>query len=92
MSKIIIFLSCTVLLLGGAVFVFFKLWRKNKKLYKNEYERAERLRYQLELEQNQKQIMSEVFNETEKKNNATNGLTGRDKYNVINNGMRKHKN
>lgn len=89
LSNICVILGCIILALGGGMFIFFKLWRKKCELYKNEHDRAERLRYQLELEVNQKKIMTEVFNETEKKNNETNGLTGRDKYNAINNRMRK---
>lgn len=90
MIKAIIILSSVVFALGVLLFVFIKLWRKNVNKYKMEHERAERLRYELELEVNQKKIMSEVFSETEKKNNEISGLTGRDKYNAINNGMRKH--
>ena len=66
--KTILILCIVILVLLLAVFLLFKAWRKNVQKYKDEHERAERLRYQVELAQNEARIKKEVFDEAEKEN------------------------
>ena len=87
MKVIIVLISIIVLLLLAAV-LLFKAWRKNVEKYKSEHERAERLRYQVELAQNEAKIKKEVFDEAEKEKHKTDGLTGRDKFDAITNSLR----
>lgn len=86
--KVIIILICIIVLLLLAAVLLFKAWRKNVEKYKAEHERAERLRYQVELAQNEAKIKKEVFDEAEKEKHKTDGLTGRDKFDAITNSLR----
>ena len=86
-SKILIVLVALVLLSGGAAF-FFKLWRKKAEAYRLEHERAERLRYQVELAQNEAKIKKKVFQNAEEEKHKTDGLSGRDKFNAITDSLR----
>ena len=47
--KTILILCAVIVVLLVAVALLFKAWRKNVEKYKAEHERAERLRYQVEL-------------------------------------------
>lgn len=87
-SKILIVLVVLVLLSGGVAFIFFKLWRKKAEAYRLEHERAERLRYQVELAQNEAKIRKEVFQNAEEEKHKTDGLSGRDKFNAITDSLR----
>ena len=87
-NKILIILIVLVFLLGTAGFIFFKLWRKKAAAYKAEHERAERLRYSLELAENEAKIKKEVFENAEEEKHKTDGLSGRDKFNAITNSLR----
>ena len=86
--KAIIVLICIIVLLLLVAVLLFKAWRKNVQKYKDEHERAERLRYQAELAQNEARIKKEVFDEAEKEKHKTDGLTGRDKFDAITNSLR----
>ncbi len=86
--KTILILCIVILVLLLAVFLLFKAWRKNVQKYKDEHERAERLRYQVELAQNEAKIRKEVFEDAEKEKHKTDGLSGRDKFNAITDSLR----
>ena len=86
--KVIIVLICIIVLLLLAAVLLFKAWRKNAQKYKDEHERAERLRTQVELAQKENQIRKEVYDEAEKEKHKTDGLTGRDKFDAITNSLR----
>ena len=86
--KTILILCIVILVLLLAVFLLFKAWRKNVQKYKDEHERAERLRYQAELAQNEACIKKEVFDEAEKEKHKTDGLSGRDRFDAITNSLR----
>ena len=86
--KAIIVLICIIVLLLLAAVLLFKAWRKNAQKYKDEHERAERLRTQVELAQKENQIRKEVYDEAEKEKHKTDGLTGRDKFDAITNSLR----
>ena len=90
MKTVLIFV-CIFLVLLAVCLLFFKLWRSSSKKYKEEHERCERLRYQLELKENEEKIRKEVFGDVEKKDEEVSGLSGRDKYNAINERMRNNK-
>jgi uncharacterized protein YpmB len=86
--KTILILCIVILVLLLAVFLLFKAWRKNVQKYKDEHERAERLRYQVELAQNETRIKKEVFDEAEKEKHKTDGLSGRDRFDAITDSLR----
>lgn len=86
--KTILILCAVIVVLLVAVALLFKAWRKNVEKYKAEHERAERLRYQVELAQNEAKIRKEVFEDAEKEKHKTDGLSGRDKFNAITNSLR----
>lgn len=86
--KTILILCAVIVVLLVAVALLFKAWRKNVEKYKAEHERAERLRYQVELAQNEAKIRKEVFEDAEKEKHKTDGLSGRDKFNAITDSMR----
>jgi len=83
-----ILILCIVIIVLLAVFLLFKAWRKNVQKYKDEHERAERLRYQVELAQNEARIKKEVFDEAEKEKHKTDGLSGRDRFDAITDSLR----
>lgn len=91
MSKFVLILICLLFLAGVFIVFLFKSWRKEKKCHKDEHDGAERLRYQLELKENQEKIMAEVMGDVEKKENEVTGLSGRDKYNAMSDRMRNNK-
>lgn len=91
MSKFVLILINLLFLFGVFIVFLFKSWRKEKKCHKDEHDRAERLRYQLELKENQEKIMAEVMGDVEKKENEVTGLSGRDKYNAMSDRMRNNK-
>lgn len=86
--KVIIVLICIIVLLLLAAVLLFKAWRKNVEKYKAEHERAERLRYQVEIAQNEAKIKKEVFQNAEEEKHKTDGLSGRDKFNAITDSLR----
>jgi flagellar biosynthesis/type III secretory pathway M-ring protein FliF/YscJ len=86
--KTILILCAVIVVLLVAVALLFKAWRKNVEKYKAEHERAERLRYQVELAQNEAKIRKEVFEDAEKEKHKTDGLSGRDKFNAITDSLR----
>lgn len=86
--KTILILCAVIVVLLVAVVLLFKAWRKNVEKYKAEHERAERLRYQVELAQNEAKIRKEVFEDAEKEKHKTDGLSGRDKFNAITDSLR----
>ncbi len=86
--KTILILCAVIAVLLAAVALLFKAWRKNVEKYKAEHERAERLRYQVELAQNEAKIRKEVFEDAEKEKHKTDGLSGRDKFNAITDSLR----
>ena len=86
--KTIFILCAVIIVLLVAVALLFKAWRKNVEKYKAEHERAERLRYQVELAQNEAKIRKEVFEDAEKEKHKTDGLSGRDKFNAITDSLR----
>lgn len=86
--KTILILCAVIVVLLVAVALLFKAWRKNVEKYKAEHERAERLRYQAELAQNEAKIRKEVFEDAEKEKHKTDGLSGRDKFNAITDSLR----
>jgi uncharacterized protein YpmB len=86
--KTILILCAVIIVLLVAVALLFKAWRKNVEKYKAEHERAERLRYQVELAQNEAKIRKEVFEDAEKEKHKTDGLSGRDKFNAITDSLR----
>lgn len=86
--KTILILCAVIVVLLVAVAFLFKAWRKNVEKYKAEHERAERLRYQVELAQNEAKIRKEVFEDAEKEKHKTDGLSGRDKFNAITDSLR----
>lgn len=86
--KTILILCAVIVVLLVAVALLFKAWRKNAEKYKAEHERAERLRYQVELAQNEAKIRKEVFEDAEKEKHKTDGLSGRDKFNAITDSLR----
>ena len=86
--KTILILCAVIVVLLVAVALLFKVWRKNVEKYKAEHERAERLRYQVELAQNEAKIRKEVFEDAEKEKHKTDGLSGRDKFNAITDSLR----
>jgi uncharacterized protein YpmB len=86
--KTILILCIVILVLLLAVFLLFKAWRKNVQKYKDEHERAERLRYQAELAQNEARIKKEVFDEAEKEKHKTDGLSGRNRFDAITDSLR----
>lgn len=88
--KTILILCAVIIVLLVAVALLFKAWRKNVEKYKAEHERAERLRYQVELAQNEAKIRKEVFEDAEKEKHKTDGLSGRDKFNAITDSLRNN--
>jgi flagellar biosynthesis/type III secretory pathway M-ring protein FliF/YscJ len=86
--KTILILCAVIVVLLVVVALLFKAWRKNVEKYKAEHERAERLRYQVELAQNEAKIRKEVFEDAEKEKHKTDGLSGRDKFNAITDSLR----
>lgn len=86
--KTILIMCAVIIVLLVAVALLFKAWRKNVEKYKAEHERAERLRYQVELAQNEAKIRKEVFEDAEKEKHKTDGLSGRDKFNAITDSLR----
>lgn len=86
--KTILILCAVIVVLLVAVALLFKAWRKNVEKYKAEHKRAERLRYQVELAQNEAKIRKEVFEDAEKEKHKTDGLSGRDKFNAITDSLR----
>lgn len=89
MKTVLILIAVIVVLLVAAV-LLFKAWRKSEKAYKDEHERAERLRYQVELAQNEARIKKEVFENADKEKHKTDGLSGRDKFNAITDSLRDY--
>lgn len=88
--KVIIVLCAIIALLLPAAVLLFKAWRKNVQKYKDEHERAERLMYQVQLAQTEARIKKEVYDEAEKEKHKTDGLTGRDKFDAINDSLRNN--
>lgn len=88
--KVIIVLCAIIALLLLAAVLLFKAWRKNVQKYKDEHERAERLMYQVQLAQTEARIKKEVYDEAEKEKHKTDGLTGRDKFDAINDSLRNN--
>lgn len=86
--KTILILCAVIVVLLVVVALLFKAWRKNVEKYKAEHERAERLRYQVELAQNEAKIRKEVFEDAEKEKHKTDELSGRDKFNAITDSLR----
>ena len=88
MIKVVLILAGVIVLLLVAGILLFKAWRKQANKYKAEHERAERLRYQVELAQNEAKIKKEVFQNAEEEKHKTDGLSGRDKFNAITDSLR----
>lgn len=90
MKTILAVLISVVIILIIACFIFYKLWRRNKKLVKVLEADNKDLRYKLDLEKNKKAIFEDVFSKKEKeKKDIRTSENEEDKYHKIMEDFRK---
>lgn len=83
-------MNFTVTLIGIALafaatgYVFFKLYRKNKALYKAEADKNRALNEEIDKLKKMEKVKNDARKETENKIDAVDALSGADRFNAIN--------
>lgn len=89
MNSVFVVLFVLFLVLVLSCVIFFKLWRANKKRADIAEGEVKKMKHRIDLEKNQKEIFSEVFEKKEKAKKEMAGKSDQEAYEKIMEDFRK---